>query len=108
MEKKHTLIYGASDDCVILQGQIDSEYTNWTLAQRGIPFECSDGTKGKIIYDGDWKFSLETKGSLFKELRPSAGDIGKHSDLASKCTPYSDVLILEDGIFWVKMNGKKV
>jgi hypothetical protein len=108
MEKTHTLIYGASDDLVILQGQIDEEYGNYTLAKRGIPFECSDGTKGKITYDGDWLISVEEKGSLFQEVRPNVGDNGKHTDLAVKCTSYSDVLILGDGILWVKINGKKV
>ena len=108
MEKTHTLIYGGSDDLVVLQGQIDSEYQNWTLAQRCIPFECSDGTKGKITYNGDWLISVEEKGSLFQEVRPNVGDSGKHTDLAFKCTSYSDVLILKDGILWVKVNGKKV
>ena len=108
MEKTHTIIYGSYDDVVEIDGHLQAEYENWTLAQRGIPFECSDGTKGKITYDGDWVFSLEEKGSLFQELRPSVGDIGKHIDLAFKCTPYSEVLILKEGILWVKINGRKV
>lgn len=108
MQKTHTIIYGASDDSVLIEGQIDSEYQNWTLAQRGIPFEFSDETKGRITYDGDWKITIEKEGSLFQELRPNVGDNGKHTDLAFKCTPYSDVLIFKDGILWVKMNGKKV
>ena len=108
MEKTHTLIYGESDDLVQVSGQVQAEYENWTLAQRGIPFECSDGTKGKIMYDGDWNIYLEEKGSLFQELRPNVGDYGKHIDLAFKCTSFSDVLILKQGILWVKINGKKV
>jgi len=108
MAKTPTLIYGASDDIVEVDGQVQAEYDNWTLAQKGIPLECSDGTKGKITYDGDWAITLENKGELFEELRPSVGDNGKHKDLAFKCTSYSDVLILKDGILWVKINGKKV
>ena len=108
MEKTHTLIYGSSDDLVEVSGQLQAEYKNWTLAQRGIPFECSDGTIGKITYDGDWNITLEHKGELFQELRPNVGDNGKHTDLAFKCTSYSDVLILKDGILWVKINGRKV
>jgi len=108
MEKLHTLIYGSSDDCLIIEGQVEKEYTNYTLSKRGIPFECSDETKGTITYDGDWVIKIEKKGSLFQELRTNVGDAGKHKDIAFKCTSYSDVLILNDGIFWVKINGKKV
>jgi hypothetical protein len=108
MEKTHTIIYGASDDLIEIEGQIEGEYGNYTLASRGIPFECSDETKGMIVYDGDWKITVEKQGSLFQELRPNVGDSGKHTDLAFKCTSYSDVLILKDGILWVKMNGRKV
>jgi hypothetical protein len=108
MEKTHTIIYGASDDLVEIEGQIQGEYDNYTLASRGIPFECSDGTKGKLTYDGDWLITVENEGDLFQELRPNVGDNGTHKDLAFKCTPYSDVLILKDGILWVKINGRKV
>lgn len=108
MEKTHTLIYGASDDVVEISGQIDAEYENYTLAKRGITFECSDETKGTLVYDGDWKITVEKEGSLFQELRPNVGDDGKHINLAFKCTSYSDVVILKDGILWVKINGRKV
>ena len=108
MEKLHTLIYGASDDSIIIEGQIDKEYINYTLAKRGIPFECSDETKGTITYDGDWVIKIEKQGSLFQELRPSIGDTGKHLGLAFKCTSYSDVLIMNDGVLWVKISGRKL
>ena len=108
MEKTHTVIYGASEDLVQIEGQIQADYGNYTLAQRGIPFECSDETKGIITYDGDWLITVEKEGGLFEELRPNVGDNGKHKDLAFKCTSYSDVLILKDGILWIKINGRKV
>ena len=108
MEKTQTIIYGSSDDVVEISGQIDAEYENYTLAKRGISFECSDKTKGTLVYDGDWKITVENEGNLFQELRPNVGDNGKHKDLAFKCTPFSDVLILKDGILWVKINGRKV
>jgi hypothetical protein len=108
MEKLHTVLYGSSDDTIEINGQVDAEYTNYTLSKRGIPFECSDNTKGIITYDGDWKIELKEKGDLFQELRPNVGDSGTHTDLAFKCTAWSDVLILKDGILWVKINGKKV
>ena len=93
MQKNHTIIYGSSEDLVDINGQVDAEYKNYTLAKRGIPFECSDETKGKITYNGNWKIEIEKEGSLFQELRPSVDDNGKHTDLAFKCTSYSDVLI---------------
>lgn len=108
MEKTHTIIYGESDDVIEISGQVDAEYINYTLAKRGIPFECSDETKGTITYDGDWKIIISNEGSLFQELRENVGDNGKHTDLAFKCTSYSDVLILKDGILWIKINGRKV
>jgi hypothetical protein len=108
MQKKHTIIYGIEDDLVEISGQINAEYENYTLAKRGIPFECSDETKGTLVYDGDWKIKVEKEGDLFQELRPSVGDDRKHINLAFKCTSYSDVLILKDGILWVKINGRKV
>ena len=95
MEKTHTIIYGSSDDVVEISGQIDAEYENYTLAKRGISFECSDETKGTFVYDGDWKITVENEGNLFQELRPNVGDNGKHKDLAFKCTPFSGVLILK-------------
>jgi hypothetical protein len=82
MEKTHTIIYGSSDDLVEIEGQIEGEYGNYTLAKRGIPFECSDETKGVILYDGDWKITVEKEGSLFQELRPNVGENGNHTDLA--------------------------
>jgi hypothetical protein len=108
MEKTHTIIFGLSDDTIEVKGQVQAEYINWTLAQRGIPFECSDETSGIITYDGDWTIKVENKGTLFQELRPNVGDNGKHIGLAFKCTPFSDVLILSDGILWIKINGKKI
>ena len=108
MQKTYTLVYGSSDDIIEIEGQVEGEYNNYTLAKRGIPFECSDETKGIITYDGDWLIKVEKEGSLFQELRPNVGDIGKHTDLAFKCTSYSDVLILKDGVLWVKINGRKV
>ena len=108
MEKTHTIIYGSSDDVVEIDGQVQAEYINYTLAKRGITFESSDETKGTITYDGDWLINVDKEGSLFQELRPNVGDNGKHKDLAFKCTSWSDVLILKDGILWVKINGKKV
>lgn len=108
MQKTHTLVYGSSDDVIEIEGQVEGEYNNYTLAKRGIPFECSDETKGTITYDGDWLIKIENEGSLFQELRPKVGDSEKHKDLAFQCTSYSDVLILKDGILWVKINGRKV
>ncbi len=107
-KKSHTLLYGESDDCVKIEGQNSGEYIYWALAQRGIPFECSDGTKGKITYDGDWKIEVSNKGEFFDRVIPLIGDTGKHEGIAFNCTSYSDVLVLKDGVFWIKINGKKI
>lgn len=106
-KKNHTILFGVEEDLIKVEGQINSKYENWTLAKRGIPFEFSDGTKGSILYDGDWIITVTQKGSLFCEIIPKVGDSGQHKGIAFKCTPYSDVLVLNDGISWVKINGKK-
>jgi hypothetical protein len=47
MQKNHTIIYGSSDDLVEINGQVDAEYENYTLAKRGIPFNVQTKQKEK-------------------------------------------------------------
>jgi len=100
-----TTIYGASDDLIEIEGQISDEADVYDLPTT---FECSDGTKGFIDYDGEWKFAIECEGNLFEKIVRSVGDDSNHTDVdADGATSYSDVLVLNEGVTWVKIGKKK-
>lgn len=99
-----TKIYGASDDLIEIEGEIEEEYG---MGETGVSFSCSDGTSGKINYDGNWMITIKTTGSLFKKIVNGSPAEEPHTDEDAKgCSPYSDVLILNDGIEWVKISRK--
>jgi len=100
-----TKIYGASDDLIEIEGAVSDEIGCYDH-KRPIKFECSDGTKASIFYDGDWKIHVFFAGSKYLYKIDSVGDDGEHTSDAKGCTSYSDVLILEEGIEWIKIKGK--
>lgn len=100
-----TKIYGASDDLIEIDGAISDEVNDGD----SMSFSASDGTKGTISYgnEGSWKISLTNKGKKFLGIVKSVGDDVEHIfPDAIGCSSYSDVLILDEGIEWVKI-GKK-
>jgi hypothetical protein len=100
-------IYGASDDLIEIEGAINDEVDCYETCQKGIKFECSDGTKGNIQYHGEWNISLDNEGSLFQSLIPTIGEDIEHTENdALGCTSYSDVLVLKEGVEWVKVGRK--
>ena len=104
MKKK---IYGASDDLVEIEGEISDEYCQMDF--KGT-VEASDGTKAKLIYDGEWKFQMLFAGSKFLKLVKSVGDdidIDHTDEDAKGCSTYSDVLVLDSGIEWIRIGRKK-
>lgn len=100
-----TKIYGASDDLVEIDGAVCEEHDCYDH-KRPIKITCSDGTIGTIFYGGEWKIKMEYCGTKFLKLIESVGDDGTHENEAKNCTSYSDVLILNDGIEWVKIGSK--
>jgi hypothetical protein len=100
-----TKIYGASDDLIEIEGQINDEIGCFDH-KLPIKIECSDGTIATIFYNGEWKIEVKTEGSLFVWVHPTTGEEHNHIGLAKGCTPYSDVLILSEGIEWIKVKGK--
>ncbi len=101
-----TKIYGASDDLIEIEGDVNDEHGEYNFSGT---ISCSDGTKVKVSYDedGNWKFNKIEYGSKFKALIVAVGDDNKHTEpLAIDCSSYSDVLILDDGIEWVKVGRK--
>lgn len=100
-----TKIYGYSDDLVEIEGAINDEWGCFHH-KKPIPIEVSDGTKATIFYDGEWKINVPFAGSKYVEKIDSVGDDNEHTGKADGCTSYSDVLIFEDGIEWVKVGSK--
>ena len=106
-KKMKTKIYGASDDLVEIEGEISDEYCQMDF--KGT-VEASDGTKAKLIYDGEWKFQMLFAGSKFLKLVKSVGDdidIDHTDEDAKGCSTYSDVLVLDSGIEWIRIGRKK-
>lgn len=108
-----TKIYGASDDLIEIDGAITDELdvlqlSTWEQLGERVGFSASDGTKGKITYGfkGIWKITLEKSGDKFKALIGAVGHYEAHIGDAAGCSPYSDVLILNEGIEWVKIGRK--
>lgn len=102
-----TTIFGYSDDNVELGGAFSEEYGCYKVAEKGIKILCSDGTKAKLTYDGEWKFTDIEAGKDYEGLILSVGDDAEHTDVLAKgCTSYSDVMVLSEDIEWIKINGK--
>src|SRR5574343_126221 len=102
-----TKIYGASDDLIEIDGAISEEANHYDA--KNIAIKASDGTQAKITYDenGEWKIKVDVEGEKFLGLIHSVGDDAKHIfPDAEGCSSYSDVLVLDEGIEWVKVGRK--
>ena len=100
-----TKIYGASDDLIEIEGAINDEVGCYFNAKQTIT--CSDNTKASISYNGEWKIIVIVEGEKFLGKINSVGDDAKHIlPDAEGCTSYSDILILDEGIEWVKIGRK--
>ena len=103
-----TRIYGASDDLIEIDGQIIDEVDAYSASDEPVKFKTSQGTKGTIMYDGEWKITIKEEGSDFVKVIESVGDDNKHTEENTKdVPPYSDVIILDGDLEWVKVKGKK-
>jgi len=100
-----TKIYGYSDDIVEIEGLINDEHDCYDH-KRPIKITVSDGTNATIFYDGEWKINVKFAGSKYVEKVDSVGDDSKHIGVNINCTSYSDILIFDDGVEWVKIGSK--
>lgn len=99
-----TLIWGASDDLVEISGAIEEEAN---LYNGDITISCSDGTKGSITYNGIWDITINKEGTHFEKLIKGTEEEIPHTDEDAKgCSAYSDVLVLSEGIEWVRIGRK--
>lgn len=102
-----TKIYGASDDLIEIEGFTNDEI-NCYDHKKPIKITCSDGTIATIFYDGKWTIKIKKVGTNFLRLIDSVGDDNEHEAPYSFASSYSDILILADGIEWVKIKGKLI
>jgi hypothetical protein len=103
-----TRIYGASDDLIEIDGQISDEVDAYSSEIKPIKFKTSLGTKGTILYNGEWKITIIKEGSDFVKIIESVGDDNDHTEENTNNVPsYSDVLILDGDLEWVKVKGEK-
>lgn len=107
-----TKIYGASDDLIEIEGAIEDETGNDGSNSNGYgtSVKASDGTQATIAYtkDGEWKITMIVEGNKFLGKVNSVGDDAEHIfPDAIGCSSYSDVLVLDEGIEWVKIGRKK-
>ena len=102
-----TKIYGASDDLIEIEGFTYDEIDCYDH-QRPIKFECSDGTIGTIFYNGEWKLNIKMVGSKFIRVIDSVGEDNRHEEPNATIPSYSDILILDSGVEWVKIKGKLI
>jgi hypothetical protein len=104
-----TRIYGASDDLIEVDGQIIDEVEAYSAERKPIKFKTSEGTKGTILYNGEWKITIINEGPDFVKVIESVGDDNKHTEENTKDVPsYSDVVILDGDLEWVKIKGEKI
>jgi hypothetical protein len=103
-----TRIYGASDDLIEIDGQISDEVDAYSASDEPIKFKTSQGTKGTFFYDGEWRVLITVEGPDFVKVVKSVGDDNVHTEENTKnVSPYSDVVILEGDLKWVKVKDKK-
>lgn len=92
-----TKIYGASDDLIEIEGAISDEI-NCYNHKRPIKMTFSDGTVATIFYNdnGIWVIFIKNKGDLFEKI------------IKNIEPEYSDILVMNEGIEWVKIKSKKL
>jgi len=99
-----TKLYGASDDLIEIEGFAYDEIDCYEH-KRPIKFECSDGTIGTIFYNGEWKINVKICGNKYLRVIDSVGDENRHDEPNATIPSYSDILILDSGIEWIKIKG---
>ncbi len=101
-----TKVSGGSDDLIEIDGEINDEIGCYDH-KRPIVIKASDGTDATIFYDGEWKIEVRMSGDKYIEVIKSVGDDNDHTDENAKgCAGYSDVLVFDSGLEWIKIKGK--
>jgi hypothetical protein len=102
IDKNKTIIYGASDDLIEIDGGLCEEIGSYDFDGY---LACSDGTLLKMKYDGDWIIRAVRAGSLFDKITPSVGEEDNHAGEYSGVSSYSDIAVFKGKLTWV-LQGK--
>ncbi len=93
-----TKIYGASDDLIEFEGDVEGEVNYYGTDEEGASAAlvmCSDGTVLEVKYGkggiGVWGITCIAKGSLYQGLNICSNE---------NQTPHSDVAHFKDGLKW--------
>lgn len=105
-----TVIYGASDDLIEIGGEINDEVAG---SEKFVSISGSDGTKAKIKYadDGNWRILVSHAGVALDRHVFAVGDDREHDDAAAQdeqVSGYSDFLVFNDHLEWVKVGHKTI
>lgn len=96
----HTIIFGASDDLIEIEGHLREEFGGYISDDEKLYIACSDGTLLSVSYDGEWKFHVDRQGALFEKIIPGVGEDGKHSEYP-EATSCSDIVVFKEGLTWI-------
>lgn len=104
------IVYGASDDLIEVEGDLYEEFGSYDA--EGDVLKFSDGTRIGVTYDqeGQWRLkllevSLLTDATHIPSREEDEGHAGRDED---GCPDYSDKVILEGPLEWVKhRRGKR-
>lgn len=106
-----TIIHGESDDLIEIIGDWQEEFNiPYSINKTKTTINCSDGTKAKIEYDGNWHITIIEKGSLFEKivLGNPAEDPHEDIDCIYEVPGYSDAIVFKESLEWVLLKGKKI
>jgi hypothetical protein len=100
-------LYGYSDDLIVIDGAKSDEH-DCLGHEKPINISASDGTKSTIFYNdmGEWEIKVKNQGGSLLNKIERVGENHIHTNDASGCPGYSDVLIFNDSINWIKIGRK--
>jgi hypothetical protein len=104
MNKGQTVIYGASDDLIEIEGAFSEELGGYDFDGY---LACSDGTLLRVKYEGEWRFTRVRAGTIESKIIPSVGDDNSHEGEYSRLTSYSDIVVFDGKLTWV-LQGKSL
>lgn len=88
-----TRVYGASDDLIEFEGDVDGEVGYFSSEGQSALVVCSDGTVLLMHYGepGIWRITILTSGALY---------CGKQECKDEDADPHSDVVSFQPGLKW--------
>ena len=85
-------IYGASDDLIEVEGDLEEEFQAYDTDGECHYMGLSDGTLLRVIYDGVWHINVLKHGEAKVDIVPADGEDDDN---------YSDHAMLEGDFTWI-------